>query len=298
VTAREDGRMQVAVVDYRSPSASADFTLSLKHTGFAVLTNHPLEADLVQKVYDDWLAFFATDAKFKYPFSPDSQDGYFSSAVSETAKGSDIKDIKEFFHVYPWGKYPTEVTDAALRFYDQATDLAKELLDWVEAETPPEVAARFSVPLSKMLDGSKNTLLRILRYPALTGHELPGAARAAAHEDINLITVSRCATFMALGTTCRVTLAVSPLTLATCCSSRAAAITRQRRTGLRTRQVNPPRARGCRFRCSCTRPTMSCSPKDARRFRSYRSAFASCAARISRIRSEGRCLFGILYAQE
>ncbi len=181
--------MQVAVVDYRSPTAAADFTRSLKHTGFAVLTNHPLEADLVQKVYDDWLAFFATDAKFNYPFSPDSQDGYFSSAVSETAKGNDIKDIKEFFHVYPWGKYPTEVTDAARRFYDQATDLAKELLDWVEAETPPEVAAKFSVPLSKMLDGSKNTLLRILRYPPLTGQEPPGAIRAAAHEDINLITV-------------------------------------------------------------------------------------------------------------
>jgi isopenicillin N synthase-like dioxygenase len=181
--------MQVAVVDYRSQSAAADFTRSLKHTGFAVLTNHPLEADLVQKVYDDWLAFFATDAKFKYPFSPDSQDGYFSSAVSETAKGNAVKDIKEFFHVYPWGKYPTEVTDAALRFYDQATDLAKELLDWVEAETPPEVAAKFSVPLSKMLEGSKNTLLRILRYPPLTGHEPPGAIRAAAHEDINLITV-------------------------------------------------------------------------------------------------------------
>ena len=181
--------MQVAVVDYRSSSAAADFTRSLKNTGFAVLTNHPLEADLVQKVYDDWLAFFATDAKFKYPFSADSQDGYFSSAVSETAKGNEIKDIKEFFHVYPWGKYPTEVTDAALRFYDQATNLAKELLDWVEAETPPEVAAKFSVPLSKMLDGSKNTLLRILRYPALTGHEPPGAIRAAAHEDINLITV-------------------------------------------------------------------------------------------------------------
>ena len=186
---RDDGGMQVAVVDYRSSSAAADFTRSLRHTGFAVLTNHPLEADLVQKVYDDWLKFFATDAKFRYPFSANTQDGYFSTAVSETAKGNDIKDIKEFFHVYPWGQYPTEVTDAARRFYDQATTLARELLDWVEAETPPEVAAKFSVPLSHMVDGSKNTLLRILRYPPLTGHEPPGALRAAAHEDINLITV-------------------------------------------------------------------------------------------------------------
>ena len=181
--------MKVSVVDYRSPSAAADFTASLRHTGFAVLTNHPLEAELVQAVYDDWLAFFNTDAKFKYPFSPDKQDGYFSTVVSETAKGNGIKDIKEFFHVYPWGQYPTEVTDAARRFYDQARDLAKELLDWVEAQTPPEVAAKFSIPLSEMIDGSTNTLLRILHYPPLTGHEPAGAIRAAAHEDINLITV-------------------------------------------------------------------------------------------------------------
>lgn len=181
--------MQVAVVDYRSPRAAADFTRSLRHTGFAVLTNHPLDAALVQEVYEDWLAFFATDAKYKYAFSPDRQDGYFSAAVSETAKGNDTKDIKEFFHVYPWGQYPSEVTDAALRLYDQAGQLARQLLDWVEAETPPDVAARFSMPLSQMLDGSSNTLLRILRYPPLTGTEPPGAVRAASHEDINLITV-------------------------------------------------------------------------------------------------------------
>jgi isopenicillin N synthase-like dioxygenase len=181
--------MQVAVVDYRSPSAPAEFTRSLRETGFAVLTNHPLPAALVQEMYDDWLAFFATEAKFKYPFTPDKQDGYFSSVVSETAKGNTVKDIKEFFHVYPWGQYPTEVSDAALRLYDQAGALARELLDWVEAETPPAVAAKFSMPLSEMLDGSRSTLLRILRYPPLTGHEPPGAVRAAAHEDINLLTV-------------------------------------------------------------------------------------------------------------
>jgi isopenicillin N synthase-like dioxygenase len=181
--------MQVAVVDYRSPSAAADFTRSLRFTGFAVLVNHPLPVDLVQRMYDDWLAFFATEAKFKYPFTPDRQDGYFSAAVSETAKGNVVKDIKEFFHVYPWGQYPIEVTEAAHELYSAAGALARELLDWVEAETPPEVAAKFSMPLSKMLDGSENTLLRILRYPALTGKEPAGAVRAAAHEDINLLTV-------------------------------------------------------------------------------------------------------------
>ncbi|TMO80809.1 2OG-Fe(II) oxygenase, partial [Pseudoalteromonas ruthenica] len=33
------------------------------------------------------------------------------------------------------------------------------------------------------------TLLRILHYPPMTGDEEPGAIRAAAHGDINLLTV-------------------------------------------------------------------------------------------------------------
>ena len=39
------------------------------------------------------------------------------------------------------------------------------------------------------LDGSTRTLLRVLRYPPLIGELPQGAVRAAAHEDINLLTV-------------------------------------------------------------------------------------------------------------
>jgi isopenicillin N synthase-like dioxygenase len=45
------------------------------------------------------------------------------------------------------------------------------------------------MPLASMIRESPATLLRILRYPPLTGDEDPGAVRAAAHEDINLLTV-------------------------------------------------------------------------------------------------------------
>jgi isopenicillin N synthase-like dioxygenase len=40
-----------------------------------------------------------------------------------------------------------------------------------------------------MLDGSHHTLLRVAHYPPVTGGEPAGAVRAAAHEDINLLTV-------------------------------------------------------------------------------------------------------------
>jgi isopenicillin N synthase-like dioxygenase len=181
--------VNVEVVDYRAADAPQKFTRSLHETGFAVLINHPLPQALVQRIYDEWLAFFETDAKQKYRYSEDNQDGYFGPDISETAKGNTVRDIKEFFHVYPDGQYPTEVSDAALQYAAQAKEIAQTLLGWVEANTPPEVSARFSRPLTQMMDGSTRTLLRVLRYPPLRGDEPAGAVRAASHEDINLLTV-------------------------------------------------------------------------------------------------------------
>jgi isopenicillin N synthase-like dioxygenase len=181
--------MEVAVVDYQAPDAPERFTESLRGTGFAVIVNHPLRQSLVEQIHREWLAFFDSDAKYEYAYREGDQDGYFAPDVSETAKGNSVRDLKEFFHVYPWGQYPTEVSDAALVYRDEATAIARTLLDWVEANTPPEVEERFSMPLAHMLDGSKRTLLRILRYPPLTGDEPEGALRAANHEDINLLTV-------------------------------------------------------------------------------------------------------------
>jgi isopenicillin N synthase-like dioxygenase len=181
--------MQVAVVDFLSPDAPAAFTRSLRETGFGVVVNHPLSHALVEYIYAEWLAFYNTDAKYKYRFTPDDQDGYFGPEVSETAKGNNIKDLKEFFHIYPFGQFPTEVSNAAKIFYDDARAVANTLLGWVEDNTPPSVRKTFSVPLPNMMDGSMRSLLRILRYPPLTGNEPPGAVRAAAHEDINLLTV-------------------------------------------------------------------------------------------------------------
>lgn len=181
--------MQVQVVDYTAADAPEAFTRSLRETGFAVLVNHPLPQSLVQTIYDEWLRFFESPAKEQYRFSDGDQDGYFAPEVSETAKGNSIRDIKEFFHVYPWGRFPTEVSDAALRYAEEAKAIAITLLGWVQDQTPPEIASRFSVPLPEMMTMSKRSLLRILRYPPLRGDEPAGAMRAAAHEDINLLTV-------------------------------------------------------------------------------------------------------------
>lgn len=181
--------MQVRVVDYRAADAAEAFTRSLHETGFGVLVNHPIQQALVEKIYADWLAFFNTEEKHQFTFSKEKQDGYFSTEISETAKGASQKDIKEYFHIYPWGRVPASLKADADSYYAQANTLAQELLGWVERYTPPEIAQHYSQPLSQMIQNSQQTLLRVLRYPPLTGQEPAGSLRAAAHGDINLLTI-------------------------------------------------------------------------------------------------------------
>jgi isopenicillin N synthase-like dioxygenase len=181
--------MEVQVVDYRAQDAAERFTRSLHETGFGVLKNHPIPQALVEGIYASWLDFFNGQSKHEYAFSRETQDGYFSTAISETAKGATQKDLKEYFHVYHWGRIPPALRTDALDYFEQANALAAELLTWVERFTPPDIALHYSQPLSTMIQDSRLTLLRVLRYPPLTGTEPPGAMRAAAHGDINLLTI-------------------------------------------------------------------------------------------------------------
>lgn len=177
----------VATVDFLAPDAPARFTESFRDTGFAVLVHHPLPIDLVESIHAEWAAFFDSGRAERYLMTVN--EGYAPLRMSETAKGHDVRDLKEYFHVFPWSEYPDEVSDAALRYRTIATDLATTLLGWVEANTPDHVSKGFSMPLGRMLDGSTRTLLRVLRYPPLPDELPSGAVRAAPHEDINLITV-------------------------------------------------------------------------------------------------------------
>lgn len=181
--------MKVQVVDYLDENAGKLFTNSLRETGFGVLINHPIKQELVESIYKNWYEFFSSDEKEQYAYDPKTQDGYFAPEISETAKGHTKKDIKEYYHIYPWGRIPESLRDEILSYYKLASELAAELLDWVEKYSPADIAKLYSEPLSNMIKDTPNTLLRVLHYPPLTGDEEPGAIRAAAHEDINLLTI-------------------------------------------------------------------------------------------------------------
>ncbi|MEI5638842.1 MULTISPECIES: isopenicillin N synthase family dioxygenase [unclassified Pseudoalteromonas] len=180
---------QLPTVDYQSPNAAKEFVESLRNTGFGVLKNHPIPQQLVESIYNNWQAFFNSEEKHNFLYNKDTQDGYFPPDVSEVAKGFSVKDIKEYFHVYPKGQVPAQLEAEIREYYRLASEFAQELLSWVQAEAPAEVRAKFSIDLKDMIKDSEQTLLRVLHYPPMTGDEEPGAIRAAAHGDINLLTV-------------------------------------------------------------------------------------------------------------
>ena len=179
--------MQVTTVDCRADDAAQQFTASLRGTGFAILKNHPIDSSLVEQVYADWARFFGNPNKREFLFDPDDQDGFFPY-LSENAKDHVQKDLKEFYHYYPWGKCPDYLRADTDRLYGQLRALASILLNWVEDNSPKDVRKGYSMNLSDMINESPGTLMRILNYPALEGSEQPNAIRAAAHEDINLLT--------------------------------------------------------------------------------------------------------------
>jgi len=181
--------MKLVAVDYQAAGADKLFVESLRQTGFGVLKNHPIEQSTVKDIYQHWQAFFNSAEKEMYAFDREKHDGFFSTEVSETAKGFKKKDIKEYFHYYPWGRCPAELKQELADYYQASSALAAELLGWIERYSPAEVSTKYTQPLSTMVTNSQQTLLRILHYPPLSGGEEAEAIRAAAHEDINLITL-------------------------------------------------------------------------------------------------------------
>lgn len=180
--------MQVQTVNYAAENVSEILTRSLHETGFAILENHPISNTQVQSIYEKWGDFFASESKHEFLRDLEKQDGYFPFR-SENAKGVDLKDLKEFYHVFPWGRVPPELEVETRKLYNDLFNLGLTLLKWLDSTIPSHVRENLSEPLDEMMQGSEQSLLRILHYPPIDGDVEPGAIRAAAHEDINLITL-------------------------------------------------------------------------------------------------------------
>jgi isopenicillin N synthase-like dioxygenase len=182
----------IRTVDYASPDAGEQLVGSLHETGFAVLSNHPIAGTQLDSIYQGWVRFFTSDERHEYLFDPNNldgtQQGYHPPEVSETAVGHSTRDIKEYFHAVPNGRVPAALKKAIFDYRESTFLLGQQIVDWIQRFTPGAITSKLSEPFADMLC-SETSLLRILHYPPLTGSEDVDAERAAAHEDINLVTV-------------------------------------------------------------------------------------------------------------
>lgn len=167
---------------------------SFRTTGFAIITDHGIQPEAFKVFYKEWEQFFSypNGRKAIYLHTKESQSGYFPM-LSEKAKDSKVGDLKEFYHFY-LGQ-TTDPTFGITSYIQHRLDnVSHFVLNQIQKGLPDEVRNSFSEPLSNMPKYSTKNLFRILHYPAMPEGFPDDAVRAAAHEDINLITLLPAAT--------------------------------------------------------------------------------------------------------
>lgn len=169
--------------------------------GFVALKGHFLDDKLVEDLYAEVRNFFnlplETKAKYEIP-GIGGQRGYVSFG-KEHAKGRSAGDLKEFWH---FGQYVSEGSKYANEYPDNVevselphfNEVGKEAYTMLE-KTGVYVLRALSLYIGLdefyfdnfIKDG--NSILRPIHYPPITDEPKDGAVRAAAHGDINLITL-------------------------------------------------------------------------------------------------------------
>ncbi|GAA4433281.1 2-oxoglutarate and iron-dependent oxygenase domain-containing protein [Ravibacter arvi] len=176
----------------------ADLGNAFNTIGFVAIKNHGLDETLRAHLYRSVQEFFSLPeaVKKKYEF-PElfGQRGYVGKG-KETAKGFKAADLKEFYHVgqpHPTGAmpeniFPEEVSEFkthTLEVYRIFEETGKTLLKAIAIylELPEEYFE------SRVAQG--DSILRALHYFPIENPDTleEGAVRAAAHGDINLITL-------------------------------------------------------------------------------------------------------------
>jgi isopenicillin N synthase-like dioxygenase len=186
--------MNVKKVSWTSENFGQEIVDSFRETGFAVVTDHNIDQRVLNMVYEDWMKFFQqTDAEKRTKlYNPKTQSGWFPPK-EEKAKDAVFPDMKEFYHFYKHMEAQSFTTDLA----NSLERMAISMLSLIEQELRNRQATiTCQEPLSRTVVKSEMTLFRLLHYPPTRDFGLDAELmeRAAAHEDINLITLLPVAT--------------------------------------------------------------------------------------------------------
>ena len=174
---------------------------SFTEYGFAIIEGHGIPADLISRAEEMSKTFFALpeDVKRSYQIAGSGGARGYTPFGTEKAKDAEIHDLKEFWHVgrplpqgHPLAGYmPPNVWPAEVAEFRDTFEALYAAFDKAGRRVLSAIALHLGLDEhffdASVTDG--NSVMRLLRYPALEIDNPDGAIRAAAHGDINTITL-------------------------------------------------------------------------------------------------------------
>jgi len=173
---------------------------AFEEIGFVALKGHFLDNQLVEELYGEIKNFFALPLETKQSYEIPGiggQRGYVSFG-KEHAKGRKEGDLKEFWHFGQYveknskyaAEYPDNVEVKELPRFNIVGKEAYQMLEKTGVYVLRALALHLGLDEFYFDEFAKegNSILRPIHYPAITA-EPENAIRAAAHGDINLITL-------------------------------------------------------------------------------------------------------------
>lgn len=168
--------------------------------GFVALKGHYLDASLVSDLYTQIKLFFELpeSVKMKYHIKGVAGQRGYTPFGRETAKGYKHADLKEFWHFGQYLEaeenaqmgYPSNILVEELPEFNKVGKTVFKALEQTAAAVLKAIALYLDIEphYFDQFVRKGNSILRPIHYPPLT--EAPKeAVRAAAHGDINLITL-------------------------------------------------------------------------------------------------------------
>lgn len=169
--------------------------------GFAVVRDHGIPQALIDEAEAVSRAFFALPDDVKRAYKIDGGGGArgYTPFGTEKAKGAEIFDLKEFWHVgrdlpegHPLAQFMApNVWPAEVEGFRETMSALFSAFEVAGGRVLEAIALHLGRPrdffAGSVEDG--NSVMRLLHYPPLAEGAPEGAIRAAGHEDINTITL-------------------------------------------------------------------------------------------------------------
>ncbi len=168
--------------------------------GFVALSGHFLSDELIETLYSEIKKFFALpqEVKDKYEIKGIGGQRGYTSFGKEHAKGRKEGDLKEFWHFGQYveddpklqEEYPPNVEVKELPEFNEVGKETYKMLEKTAKYVLRALALHLQLEETYFDQYIKNgnSILRPIHYPPIT-EEPKNAVRAAAHGDINLITL-------------------------------------------------------------------------------------------------------------